>query len=192
MYAIRSYYAGDNTSWFRANVSFDVVNGSITNISPEYLQNGMLVIKQGVPKFTGTLYKNYSSKTPLGWAWMAIKPAADADNNWENVIHIETDKNGVFAARILDGEWVLAEFGNQNFFTRPHTIFTVVNGSVDASQLPNGMTAVSGKLDVYSPTANFSIIVKKSDGTNLNQSGWIAIKPASASEYNWTDSYNFV
>lgn len=176
--------AGSEDNWFKVDIPFDIdANGNIINIDPMYLSNGNLVIKPEMPNFTGTAFVDSNKSDVLSWGWIYIKPANDQDNDWDNVVIINTDRNGNFKEKIEDGEWEIVEFGNQNNWQKVNIPFSV-NGN-EINSVLNGFANPNATINIFPLAPNLMGIVKDKDGNLLEDKAWIAIKPVEAGEYDW-------
>lgn len=169
--------AGNSSEWFTVNQPFEVSNGQLVN--------GPLEIKEEEPNFVGTAYRNSEQTEPVQWGWIHIKPQEASENDWTRIMTISTEEDGTFKRVLKPGNYEVISFGDHTVWKQVSIPFTV-NEDGSISSVVQGFVK-DGDISIFPPSPNVTGSVIARNGGKLDGQSWIAIKPADASEYDWSE-----
>jgi hypothetical protein len=149
------------------DIEFDISNGSIVNVLPEYLnQDGNLIVKPSFPNFKGVAYVSKDKVKPLKYGWILLKPKDASKHDWDKAKWIKTNKDGEFETHLKNQDWCILDLSTNNKLHENPIVFGV-DGEIITPETPGiEYDAVSKTVDVYIPDNNLEISVLKPDGIN--------------------------
>lgn len=154
---------------------------------PQYIEDGYFIVKPQKPNLFGTAYRDSQKTTKLINGNFIVKPKAAKQDDWSNAKWIKTDYEGNFSTFIDDGEWIITEMGTWNFRTKV-TIPLKVEGDLITSLLGGFDVDPALGDSIYPPEPNVKGVIIRKDGEQLNDKGWIVIKPSDAAEHDWSSA----
>lgn len=168
----------------RVDIPFVINAENQLVVNSEYIDGeGYFIVKPQKPNLFGKAYKD-GNKTLLVNGQIIIKPKGDNQDNLINAKWIKTDYQGNFNTSVADGEWVITEMNSWNFWERVSIPF-VVEAGVPSSQA-SGFSVEDGIISICPPEPNVKGIIINKDEVQLNENGWVVIKPSNADEFDWS------
>ncbi|BEP27763.1 collagen binding domain-containing protein [Helicovermis profundi] len=168
---------GMNNFRMTPEIVFTVSGGQL--VSNGHTENGKLIIKPDLPNFKGLVYSDEAKTKLLKLGWFKVVPKDVEENDWKNIVWINTDREGNFESKLDDGDYNIVEMGNYNFWNKVNIPIKVTSGNV-TSTISNIIT--DGQATIFPPAPNLKGIVKDKSGNSFFGRAWITIKPADAGE----------
>jgi hypothetical protein len=180
---------GGHDFWMRVDLPFEIdANGTLV-VDEAYMDGDYFIVKPIAPNVVGTAYKDQSMEQTLNRGWVLVKPKSAEEHDWSSVRWFDTASDGSFSFSLAKGDWKIIELGNWNFWQRVNIPFNVGEGDV-ITPLAGGMTVSEedGSISIYPPEPNVQGVVYDKEGNISSSRAWITIKPASASDHDWSNA----
>ncbi len=182
---------GGHNFWLKVDLPFEIDEEYNLVADENYIEEedgkDYFIVKPLEPNLVGTVYSDREMQKPLTLGSIMVKPKNAKDDDWNSVRWINTDSQGNFTAALANGEWKIVEMSSWKFWERVNIPFAVDDDGITPTA--GGMNVIEdGTVAIYPPEPNVKGIVFDMNGNQANDRAWLTIKPADASEYDWSNA----